>query len=138
MKALALLSMAGLPPVLLAGCLTTVKPLAESGVPLDPWNVEFVTPGVTTREEVLLTLGVPEYWVPQDDVLVYQWTWSIDDYSPLVSGMRYESGYFALRFNASNRVVETDLGAYGSPGVEGLEGLEVELGRWLREVRPPW
>jgi outer membrane protein assembly factor BamE (lipoprotein component of BamABCDE complex) len=78
---------------LVAGCLAIPIPTPEHGLlegrgMIDDAAIQRVTPGVTTREEVLLQFGEPDAALRTEQVFVYRWS-RIQGYVPWAIGGYY-------------------------------------------------
>src|SRR6185295_18634675 len=65
----------------LGGCIIIPLPHAERSVPdsrqvITTQQSQFIRPGSTMREDVLLQLGEPRWRMRQDQLIAYEWTTS--------------------------------------------------------------
>ena len=109
--------------VWLAGCLIipTNYLAAGSRHNVSPKTAGRFQPGVTTKADVLLTLGEPDS-VPDDGRrLDYEWSrvkaiWFVGGYGAAIGGEIQYSNVLQVSFDASNRLTQVRLVEEGKPG----------------------
>ena len=64
------------PALIAVGCIPVSAPNTPVGGArvITPEKTSFITDGVTTRKQVLLTLGEPDYWWDDQRIFAYEWS----------------------------------------------------------------
>jgi hypothetical protein len=102
------------PTLLAAGCIPLPAPNTPFGGArvITPEKTSFISDGVTTRKQVLLTLGEPDYWWDDQRVFAYEWSTTdvvlatILDAAPLraFGNVLIKNNYLMLWFDNAGRI----------------------------------
>lgn len=108
--------------VLLSGCIAIPMDTYGSGsrANVSTETLSKLRPGITTREEVLLMLGEPDYGHNDDElILVYKWE-KVEGINLFPATMVYGTTYLLnIKFDEENRV--SDVGLIKAPRPHWLE-----------------
>lgn len=107
---------------LLTGCLVIPVDYTEYGSRGNVTEKTAATlqPGTTTKEEILLRLGEPDWKSPEDRQIGYAWSkvkavWFVGGYYSAAGGEISQGSELRLSFDADDKLVSVDVVSHWNP-----------------------